>query len=122
MKNGCAGFFTEQELAAWQGIVHTRLDLMPQPGKRPEDWKELVPLKLESYNEAQVDSIYAGDLGKSFGPLFQNINVSQAYTLPGGYLKLVDRVVELDPQGGRYGMGQIRAEMDIQHCYVQFRR
>ena len=35
MKNGCAGFFTEQELAAGQGIVHTRLDLLPQPGVRP---------------------------------------------------------------------------------------
>ncbi len=33
--------------------------------------------------------------------------------MPGGYLKLVDRVIELDPQGGRYGLGQIRAEMDI---------
>ena len=113
MKNGCAGFFTEQELAAGQGIVHTRLDLLPQPGIRPDDWRDLVPLQVESYDESRVDAIYDGDLCKAFGPLFAELNLKRPYTLPGGYLKLVDRVVELDPQGGRYGLGQIRAEMDI---------
>ncbi|MEN8730926.1 MAG: hypothetical protein AB1Z51_14175 [Desulfuromonadales bacterium] len=113
MKNGCAGFFTEQELAAGQGIVHTRLDLLPQPGVRPDDWRDLAPLQPAAYDEAQVDAIYAGDLGKAFGPLFDDLGLERPYTLPGGYLKLVDRVVELDPQGGRYGLGQIRAEMDI---------
>ena len=113
MQKGCAGFFTEQELAAGQGIVHTRLDLMPQPGVRPDDWRDLAPLQVESYDEAQVDAIYAGDLGRAFGPLFAGLNLNRPYTLPGGNLKLVDRVVELDPQGGRYGLGQIRAEMDI---------
>jgi 3-hydroxymyristoyl/3-hydroxydecanoyl-(acyl carrier protein) dehydratase len=113
MQNGCAGFFTEQELAAGQGIVHTKLDLMAQPGIRPEDWRELAPLAVEAYDETQVEAIYAGDLGAAFGELFTGLNLTKPYTLPGGYLKLVDRVIELDPQGGRYGLGQIRAEMDI---------
>ncbi len=113
MKNGCAGFFTEQELAAGQGIVHTRLDLMPQPGIKPGDWRDLVPLDVESYDATQVDAIYAGNLGAAFGEPFDRLKITRPYTLPGGYLKLVDRVIELDPRGGRYGLGQIRAEMDI---------
>jgi 3-hydroxymyristoyl/3-hydroxydecanoyl-(acyl carrier protein) dehydratase len=113
MQNGCAGFFSEQELAAGKGIVHTKLDLLPQPGIKPDDWRDLVPLAVESYDEAQVNAIYAGDLAAAFGELFTDLKLSKAYTLPGGHLKLVDRVIELDPQGGRYGLGQIRAEMDI---------
>ncbi|MBE0501946.1 MAG: type I polyketide synthase, partial [Desulfuromonadales bacterium] len=113
MQKGVAGFFTEQELAAGQGIVHTRLDLLPQPGVRPSDWRELAPLTIESYDKQQVDAIYAGDLGAAFGELFQNLDLQNPYTLPGGRLKLVDRVIELNPRGGRYGLGQIRAEMDI---------
>ncbi|MBW2690546.1 MAG: type I polyketide synthase, partial [Deltaproteobacteria bacterium] len=113
MQDGVAGFFSEQELAAGQGIVHTKLDLMPQPGIRPDDWRDLATLTVESYDEAQVDAIYAGDLAAAFGELFSDLNLVKPYTLPGGYLKLVDRVIELDPQGGRYGLGQIRAEMDI---------
>ena len=113
MQNGCAGFFTEQELAAGKGIVHTKLDLMPQPGIKPDDWRDLAPLAVESYDEDQVDAIYAGDLATAFGELFADLKLTKPYTLPGGYLKLVDRVIELNPQGGRYGLGQIRAEMDI---------
>ena len=113
MKNGCAGFFTAEELAAGQGIVHTKLDLQPQPGRLPDDWRELVPLAVETYDEAQVDALYGGDLVACFGEAFANLPLQQPYTLPGGKLKLVDRVVELNPQGGRYGLGQIRAEMDI---------
>jgi 3-hydroxymyristoyl/3-hydroxydecanoyl-(acyl carrier protein) dehydratase len=113
MQKGIAGFFTEQELAAGKGIIHTKLDLMPQPGVKPDDWRDLAPLTVESYDENQVNAVYAGDLGAAFGELFNNLNLVKPYTLPGGYLKLVDRVIELDPQGGRYGLGQIRAEMDI---------
>ena len=113
MQKGCAGFFTAEALAAGQGIVHTRLDLQPQPGIRPADWQDLVPLAIEAYSDQQVQALYDGDLVGCFGPAFAHLGLQRPYTLPGGKLKLVDRVIELNPQGGRYGLGQIRAEMDI---------
>ena len=33
--------------------------------------------------------------------------------LPGGKMRLVHRVTRLDPDGGRFGVGLIRAEADI---------
>ena len=113
MRQGCAGFFSAEELAAGKGIVHTKLDLLPQPGKRPDDWRDLVPLAREAYNEEQVDALYRGDLAACFGARFAALPIKRPYTMPGGKLKLVDRVTELDPQGGRYGLGRITAEMDI---------
>ncbi|WP_321391505.1 hypothetical protein [uncultured Desulfuromusa sp.] len=112
MRNGCAGFFTAEDLAAGKGIVHTKLDLAPQPGRLPEDWKQPLPLQVESYDEAQINALYAGDLQTCFGNQFAALPFVP-YTLPGDKLKLVDRVVKLDPHGGRYGLGQITAEMDI---------
>ena len=112
MRDGCAGFFTAEDLAAGQGIVHTKLDLMPQPGVLPSDWRELVPLDVESYSDQQIESLYAGDLAGCFGSKFAALPFIP-YTLPGKMLKLVDRVIKLDPTGGRYGLGQITAEMDI---------
>ncbi|MBW6509765.1 MAG: type I polyketide synthase [Desulfuromonadales bacterium] len=114
MRDGCAGFFSAAELAAGKGIVHTRLDLLPQPGRLPADWRQLVPLTVESYSDVQVAALYAGDLAGCFGAAFAGLPLDDPYTLPGGKLKLVDRVLVLDPAGGRYGLGQIRAEMDIQ--------
>ena len=114
MREGCAGFFTAAELAAGKGIVHTRLDLLPQPGRLPDDWRELVPMGVESYTDEQVTALYAGNIEACFGAVFSGLPLTNPYTLPGGNLKLVDRVIKLDPTGGRYGLGQITAEMDIQ--------
>lgn len=71
MRDGCAGFFTAAELAAGKGIVHTRLDLLPQPGRRPTDWHELAPLAVESYTDAQVSALYGGDLVGCFGSVLR---------------------------------------------------
>jgi acyl transferase domain-containing protein/3-hydroxymyristoyl/3-hydroxydecanoyl-(acyl carrier protein) dehydratase len=113
MQKGCAGFFSAAELAAGKGIVHTRFDLLPQPGIRPADWRDLAPMAVESYSDAQMAALRAGDLAGCFGPAFAKLPLRRPATLPAGLLKLVDRVIELDPAGGRFGIGLIRAEADI---------
>lgn len=113
MRSGCAGFFTQSELDAGQGIVQTELDRRPQPGVVPDDWVELVPMAKESYDDAQIEALREGRLADCFGAAFADLPLERPVTLPGGRMRLLDRVEELDPQGGRYGLGQIRAELDI---------
>ena len=113
MRNGVAGFFTAAALAAGKGIVQTTLDTKPMPGKRPADWRELVPARVCSLNPEQVQALRAGDLVAAFGPDFARCAVRSPVTLPGGMLRLVDRVPHLDPVGGRFGLGFVRAEFDI---------
>ncbi|MBN1866740.1 acyltransferase domain-containing protein [Candidatus Sumerlaeota bacterium] len=113
MRDGCAGFFTAEDLAAGRGIVESGLDRRPQRGIRPSDWKPLVAMTRETYSEAQLDALRAGDFAAGFGPLFANLGMRNPLRIPGGRMHLVDRVVELDPEGGRFGIGRIRAEADI---------
>ena len=112
MREGCAGFFTAEALAAGQGIVQTALDRRPSPGIRPDDWC-LVPMAVESYDDAQVDALRRGDLAAAFGPAFEGLGLAEPIRLPGGLMKLVDRVLASTRTGGRYGLGLIRAEADI---------
>ncbi|HET6574398.1 MAG TPA: hypothetical protein VFG68_12395, partial [Fimbriiglobus sp.] len=113
MQNGVAGFFTAEALAAGQGIVHTKLDKQPMPGKKPADWRELVPVSPCELDAAQVDALRRGDLVRAFGPDFARVNLRSPVKLPGGMLRLLDRVTQLDLAGGRFGLGIIRAEYDI---------
>jgi PfaB family protein len=113
MRNGVAGFFTEASLAAGRGIVHTNFDKQRQPGKKPADWVELVPMSECSLDARQVHSLREGALAAAFGEAFANLPLRKPCTIPGGMLRLVDRVPLIDPTGGRFGIGFVRAEFDI---------
>lgn len=113
MRAGCAGFFTQEELDAGRGIVRRDIDEQPTPGKRPELWHELTPMHKESFTDAQLERLRAGDLPGCFGDSFRELPLQAPLTLPSGNLKLVDRVLEIDPTGGRFGLGSIRAQADI---------
>ncbi len=113
MANGIAGFFTAAALAAGQGIVHTKLDLQPMPGNRPTDWQPLVPFEKTALDPEGVAALQAGDVATAFGPLFADLPLKNPMRLPAGMLRLVDSVPVLDPTGGRFGIGFVRAEYVI---------
>jgi len=127
MREGCAGFFTDAELAGGKGIIHTALDKRPRPGKRPENWNDPVPMAVESYDDRQLLALRRGDLATCFGPAFAGLPISNPVTLPGfiesnvaassvrhSRMWLIDRVLKVDPVGGKFGMGTILGELDIQ--------
>lgn len=114
MRNGCAGFFTRKELDAGVGVVRTELDKRPRPGTLPDDWTWPLEPQRESFDDAQITALRKGDLASAFGEPFANLPLRAPSGLPGGRMKLIDRVREIEPGAGRYGLGVIRGEMDIQ--------
>ena len=114
MKNGCAGFFTQAELAKGKGVVLTAEETAPAQGTVAGGWQPLAPLDgVEYYSDAQVAALREGKYEQCFGPAFAGLPLANPVGLPGGKMKLVDRVLELSPRGGRYGLGSIKGEADI---------
>lgn len=113
MREGCAGFFSNEELASGKGIIHTELDKKPVVGKKPNDWAPPVPLHHERMSDAQVDALRNGDLVIAFGTAFSGAKLHAPMKLPGGMMRLVHRIEAIIPNGGKYGLGQIRGEADI---------
>ena len=113
MREGSAGFFSQEKLDAGKGIVLSALEQRKITGQKPDDWRDLVPMRRESYDETRIEALRLGDLEGAFGDDFAGLGVTRALTIPGGQMRLVHRVTELDPRGGRYGIGSIVAEADI---------
>jgi len=113
MTGGCAGFFTPEEVARSGGIVPGEDERRPAEGHRPPDWQDLVPMAEERCDEAALERLRAGDAGGCFGEPFAGITLPPGLRLPGGRMHLIDRVLGIEPHGGRYGLGLIRAEADI---------
>ena len=114
MENGVAGFFTADHLAAGQGVVKSRLDTMPLPGKRPDGFRWPVEHGKSSLNASDIEALHRGDLAGAFGSPFELARVAAPTRLPSGMLRLLDRVTALEPGGGRFGLGFVRGEYDIQ--------
>jgi 3-hydroxymyristoyl/3-hydroxydecanoyl-(acyl carrier protein) dehydratase len=113
MTDGCAGFFTEEEVKNSGGIISTDDDTGPVAGKKTSDWKPLVTMKKESYDDSALEALRTGNAAGCFGNLFAGITLPGSLRLPAGRLKLIDRIINLDPTGGRYGLGHIQAQADI---------
>ncbi len=114
MKNGCAGFFSQKELDEGKGIIHTALDLRPMTGKLTGGFEYPVEVVNESYSDIQLQKLRRGNFAGCFGSQFANINIKRPLILPENEkMKLVDRVLSIEPEGGRYGLGKIRAQADI---------
>lgn len=111
MREGCAGFFSDEELARGKGVVAT--DPGKLQGVTTPDWRPLVPMQVESYNDAQLDRLRAGDLPGCFGRLFAGLAIKNPAGLPGGRMRLVHRIPKLEPDGGPWGLGRILGEADI---------
>ncbi|MGD9369186.1 MAG: beta-ketoacyl synthase N-terminal-like domain-containing protein [Desulfobacteraceae bacterium] len=113
MTEGCAGFFTEEEVRNSGGIILTEDDKAWEPSINGTPYAPLIDLSSEAYDESQIDALRRGDAGACFGSRFKGIQLPEALCLPDGRMRLIHRVVSLEPEGGRFKKGYIRAEADI---------
>ncbi|MBU0463790.1 MAG: beta-ketoacyl synthase [Proteobacteria bacterium] len=115
MRDGCAGFFTEQEVEDSGGIILKTEELkqIKSPIKSKDKLSPLVPVKKESFSDEKIEALRQGDLGLAFGKNFELIQLGKHLKLPGKRMHLIDRVLEFDPKGGRFGHGSIIAQADI---------
>jgi 3-hydroxymyristoyl/3-hydroxydecanoyl-(acyl carrier protein) dehydratase/malonyl CoA-acyl carrier protein transacylase len=113
MTQGCAGFFTEEEVRNSGGILLTDEDKKTDATVGGTPYDPLLPLADGSYDDDCVEALRRGDAGLCFGPDFQGIQLPEALRLPDGRMRLIHRIVALQPQGGRFVKGYVRAEADI---------
>jgi len=115
MRDGCAGFFTTREIENSHGIVLTADDKTPAGGRVTGDFAPIVQQDApQSFGDAQLDALRRGDLGGCFGAPFDKLSLRDPLRLPDGRMTLIHRVTTLDLHGGRFGLGLVIAEADVQ--------
>ena len=112
MRRGCAGFFTDQQLEDGRGIVLKDEDIAPDPRPQLVNRHLLPKMEKRSCDDRAIDLLVQGNLREAFGEEFARVNFP-VQTVPQGAMKMLDRITEIDPAGGRFGLGRIKAEFDI---------
>ncbi|MBS1149558.1 MAG: omega-3 polyunsaturated fatty acid synthase [Myxococcaceae bacterium] len=113
MYDGCAGFFSPEQLATGRGIVTEPSSQRAPRREATTPYAPLVPLAPGTLDARQLDALRSGDLGAAFGGPFTGRTLCPALRLPAGRMQLVDRILELNPTGGRFGLGLVHGEADV---------
>ncbi|HEX6428995.1 MAG TPA: beta-ketoacyl synthase N-terminal-like domain-containing protein, partial [Niastella sp.] len=113
MTNGCAGFFSDEELKQGQGVVKTKkeLELRSSINKR-----RFVPIKNTSktfFTRQDLLHLINGKPELCFGKSYHHQWRNRSLRLPSEQLLMLDRVTEVNPEGGPWGLGLIIAEKDL---------
>ncbi len=119
MRGGCAGFFSDAELAGGKGIIVTEKE---QEKKRQIPKSHFAPLlkcSKTSFNRAELLQLSRGDIAAAFGNYYDQQGLNPSLRLPPEGILMVDRITTVDPSGGAWGLGLIISEKDLEpdHWY-----
>jgi PfaB family protein len=119
--NGCAGYFTPEELAA-KGL-YEKPEIQTSLPEQP-----FIPLRncdKTSFDRADLSMLISGDLHTCFGPGFEPIfpsQLGQIRTSPqwsSEELCMLDQV-RVNPKGGSHGLGHLEAQLDLHDDHWYF--
>jgi 3-oxoacyl-(acyl-carrier-protein) synthase/3-hydroxymyristoyl/3-hydroxydecanoyl-(acyl carrier protein) dehydratase/1-acyl-sn-glycerol-3-phosphate acyltransferase len=112
VRQGQAGFFTEEELNESTGVLWTPESQAIQPDARLDP--PAVACTRRQLSAEDVRAFSEGDLHACFGPGFE---AGQAHVrtpaIQNGKMLLVERVLDFDPSGGPWRRGYLRAVTPI---------
>ena len=109
VRNGQAGFFTDDELASGKGVVWDAAKDAPLIAN-PTAFTPSRASQKHSFSAADLDALRNGDGWTCFGEGFEYCAThSRPYKLPGDRLALIEEVTEFDPSGGLWQRGYLKA-------------
>lgn len=112
VRNGQAGFFTDDELANSKGVLwDAGTDGAPTADPVLD---RTAPSAKRTFSAADVAAFRAGDTFRCFGEGFERAAPqTRPARLPGGRLALFDTVETFEPEGGPWGRGYLKAHQPV---------
>ena len=112
VRQGQAGFFTNEELADSGGVLWSAEETEPAPDARVDPPTTIC--SRSSFSAEQVRAFSEGDAFTCFGPGWE---ITQAHTrtpkIQGGKMALLQEVTDFDPTGGPWGRGYLKVRNDL---------
>ena len=106
MRDGCAGFFTAEELAAGKGIVPAKIEARMRPALAQGREPDLTPMSPTQLDEAAGRRPAAGRPGDGVRQsLRSSLPLTDPIALPGGRMTMIRRVHGARPDGRPCGPG-----------------
>lgn len=119
MRNGCAGFFTDEELADGKGVIHTDQDKAQFKQARKSTFKALIQSDKKYFGLEQMMHLVNGDIAACFGQEYDQQGRNPSLKFSSKKFLMIERVTHIDSQGGHWGLGILEGQKDLEaeHWY-----
>ncbi|MBV8085818.1 MAG: hypothetical protein JO247_13495 [Chloroflexi bacterium] len=113
MDGGCAGFFSDEELEHGRGVVYSDAELAERRDAIQRDFRPPLTCTRRSFERDDLQRLGRGELDEVFGRGHDKHGRNPALRLPPDAIRMLDRIVSVDPHGGPWGLGCVVAEKDL---------
>ena len=113
MRGGCAGFFSDEDLARGKGIILTDAEIATRARTPKQHFDALLPNTQTTFGQDALNALSKGDLLTCFGPQYSQPGRNPSLRVPGGQMLMIDRVTDVQPTGGPWGLGSVIGEHDL---------
>ncbi|MCU0482004.1 MAG: 3-hydroxyacyl-[acyl-carrier-protein] dehydratase FabA, partial [Anaerolineae bacterium] len=120
MRNGCAGFFSQEDLDAGKGIIMTQKEMDARAKIVKRHFEPLLRTTKTHFDKADLRKLSDGDIAGAFEDSAYDLHgKSPSLRLPDGDMLMLDRIADVDPRGGAWGLGMMMGEKDLhpEHWY-----
>ncbi|WP_338398255.1 beta-ketoacyl synthase N-terminal-like domain-containing protein [Persicobacter psychrovividus] len=113
MDGGCAGFFSDAELAEGQGVVFSPSELADRAGRKKQFFTPLLACDKTTFNKEELRNMVAGDFVSCFNENYISNGKNKSLRLPPEEILMLDRITKVERTGGTSGLGYIEAVKDL---------
>ncbi|WP_198263490.1 beta-ketoacyl synthase N-terminal-like domain-containing protein [sulfur-oxidizing endosymbiont of Gigantopelta aegis] len=114
MDNGCAGFFSDEELAVGKGVIRTKEEIELRSKVTKSSFTPILQCQKTSFDEKDMFALMEGDLASCYGnPSYDKQGTNPSLHFPLEKILMLDRITSVDRTGGLWGLGQIEAEKEL---------
>ncbi|ABM03478.1 polyunsaturated fatty acid synthase PfaC [Psychromonas ingrahamii 37] len=119
MCNGCAGFFTDEELADGKGVIHNDQDKAQFTKAEKSYFQPLIVNQRSRYGYEEMLKLVDGDISGCFGPEYDQHGRNPSLKFSSKKFLMIERITKIDPQGGHWGLGLLEGQKDLEpdHWY-----
>jgi 3-hydroxymyristoyl/3-hydroxydecanoyl-(acyl carrier protein) dehydratase len=114
MRGGVAGFFTDEELAGGKGIIHTERELQAKRDMPKQHFAPPLACNRTNFSRADLLALGRGEMASVFGTQYAPNGLNPSLHMPPEAVLMIDRITQVDPTGGAWGLGLIVSEKDLE--------
>ena len=119
MRNGCAGFFTDEELADGKGVIATASDKAQCDSAVKSSFSPLIANTQTQYDYQSMLKLVHGDIKGCFGDAYDQQGRNPSLKFSSEKFLMIERITHIDKNGGHWGLGLLEGQkqLDPEHWY-----